>query len=108
MSAYDLSIYICKISTKRPTWTLTLEMDIWVVDCLWNSVFDIMSVPFRDKTNSPAGTASTVTKSSPLPMSVILLLLTVSGPDTITKPTSLMSREDGPLLPIIESITMAG
>lgn len=113
-SLYEMPAYIPRIDKckerkkKMPTLTCTLEMDICVVDCLWNSVLDILSVPFRDKTNSPAGTASTVTKSSPLPMLVISPLLTVSVPDTITKPTSLMFREDGPLLPMVESITMAG
>lgn len=93
---------------KIQTMILTLEMDIWVVDCLWNLLLDTLSVPSRVTTNSPSGMASTVTRMSPLPMSNVVLLLAVSGPETVTRATSPMVIDDGPFLPSTESIRVAG
>lgn len=102
-------ISICGGYKKRvPTWIFTLEMDILVVDCLSKSVLDNLSFPVRRTTKGSVGTLSTVIKNSPLPISVILPVLAVSGPDTMTKPASSIFIEDGPLLPISESISMAG
>lgn len=92
---------------KRQTWIFTLERDIWVFDCLWNWLLDTLSVPFTTTTNSPLGTASTVTRISPLSIWVSTPLLKLSGPETFARLTCSAVIEDGPLLPITDSISVA-
>lgn len=99
--------FTLKGKLKRQTWIFTLERDIWVFDCLWNWLLDTLSVPFTTTTNSPSGTASTVTRISPLSIWVSTPLLTFSEPETFARPTCSAVIEDGPLLPITVSISVA-
>ena len=87
---------------------MTLETLIWVVDWRWNRLPDTESFPVRITTNSPCGTASTVTRTSPLPMSFVEPLLTFSARDTGMRPTSPTVTDAGPLRPSTDSNKMAG